>query len=167
MKALQMIAGLVLSATLATPVAFAQGFEAYGYRQGMTKNEVEALATSRNRKIEIEDHWWSVFSDPSKPLTMYFCDNKLYRVSWLFEGGFMAFLRVTEDFIRDQGYEHLDAVVRVSVSYDGKDFGQLAHYLRRNGEAYYVAVVLFGSDEWDTLNGQITYEEEGEHKNCD
>ena len=103
---------------------------------------------------------WSIFTDPKRPVWVNFCEGKLYRVSWLFDGGgLMQYLKIVNDHVQNLGYEGFDSRVSVRVGYDGQD-------LNKEGDPYYIEIGLYATENHDITNGQITYEEWGDHKDC-
>ena len=158
---------VVICESLTLPVVWADGFEVRGYQQGMTKIEVERIATSRNQTIKIGERGWSIYTDPERPTWVNFCNGELYRFSWLFDGGgLMQFLKIIDDYVQKQNYNNFQSRISVRVGYDGQERGTLSHYLMRDGERYYIEINLFANDTHDITNGQITYEEWGEHMDC-
>ena len=158
---------VIIFGSLTISFSWAEGFDVRGYEQGMTKIEVENLAKSENQTIKIAELGWTIFTDPKRPMWINFCRDKLYRVSWIFDGGgLMQFLRIINDYIQNQGYENFESRTSVRVGYDGQEHGTLSHYLRKSGEPYYVEINLYTTENYDITNGQIIYEEWGEHTDC-
>lgn len=84
----------------ASTQVYAAGFEYRDYTQGMSKSEVEAISKRKGRSIRIEESYWDILLRDEPIATVQFCQNKLSRVFYLVDGGFMRYLKVTNECMK-------------------------------------------------------------------
>ena len=69
----------------------------------------------------------------------------------------MKFLKAAQSFSTNQGLKIYNADTRIQMSYDGKEYGTLNLYLKGRDPTFYVELSLFGLENQDVSNYQVTF----------
>ena len=141
---------------------FAEGFEYRGFKQGMNINEAEVHANSlRGRLMKNESHdGYDYFenNDHKKELWLNFCNGEkgLYSLSYIVHGGFLKYVKIIENFKRN-GLKIIGTDTRLYLDQNGKDHASLSIWLGNTIDEWNINIALFGQENYDTTNFQVTY----------
>lgn len=161
MKSILKLIIVIISIFICFDSAYADKFDVRGYRQGMSRQEVNKYAMEHDQIIKQNDKdpdFVTIYQGNSELINLQLCNNKVYRAFWTVTGKLDKFIKQLEYFTK-QGMLKRDVSWSSMIGYDGKEHFDLTVYFVNPGSEtdYYVTVALFASEDYGTSNYQVTY----------